>query len=400
MVSEEHPDRQEEGQELVPVDSQDIVPVEVGEPTAPQGISEEEREELGKRAVELVRELSDAEGAKERDLIDDVANVGIQAQRGSATELDLLRLRVRDMLSQEGTGNELARALVDLRMTLNEISPNELSKPGRLGSVVSIVPFVSRIPSKIKVLQKIAIRYAPVSRQIEAIETKLRDGGAILTKDNVELRQLYAQVEEQRVPIQRNAYLGELLMVELQALIDQTDDSLKADRIRNALYDVSIRVQDLRVMDEVYSQFFISIDMTRRNNTRLGQAVDRTLSVSTNVMMVGIAIQTALSRERQVMEANARTREFIGDLIVANASAINRHTQEIGEAYNNPVIAMDKITQAHQELFEAMDTADRLKQEGIATARENIAKLSELSSEIQQRTGALQAADAPKSIEA
>ena len=62
MVSEEHPDRQEEGQELVPVDSQDIVPVEVGEPTAPQGISEEEREELGKRAVELVRELSDAEG--------------------------------------------------------------------------------------------------------------------------------------------------------------------------------------------------------------------------------------------------------------------------------------------------------------------------------------------------
>ena len=104
--------------------------------------------------------------------------------------------------------------------------------------------------------------------------------------------------------------------------------------------------------------------------------------------------------ERQVMEANAKTREFIGDLIVANASAINRHTQEIGEAYNNPVIAMDKITQAHQELFEAMDTADRLKQEGIATARENIAKLSELSSEIQQRTGALQAADAPKSIEA
>ena len=94
------------------------------------------------------------------------------------------------------------------------------------------------------------------------------------------------------------------------------------------------------------------------------------------------------------------TREFIGELIVANASAIRKHTEEIGEAYNNPVIAMDKITQAHQELFEAMDTADRLKQEGISSARENIAKLNELSSEIQQRVGALPAPAELKSIEA
>lgn len=221
-----------------------------------------------------------------------------------------------------------------------------------------------------------------------------------MTRDNVELRQLYEQVEEQRLPVQRNAYLGELLMVELQTLIDQTDDSTRADRLRNALYDVSIRVQDLRVMDEVYSQLFVSIDMTRQNNTRLGQAVERTLSVSMNVLMVGLAIQTALSRERQVMEANAKTREFIGDLIVANASAIRRHTEEIGEAYNNPVIAMDKITQAHQELFDAMDTGDRLKQEGISSARENIAKLNELTSEIQQRVGALPAPTELKSIEA
>ena len=103
----------------------------------------------------------------------------------------------------------------------------------------------------------------------------------MLTKDNVELRLLYEQVERQREPVQRNAYLGELLMVEMQSLINQTDVPLKADRIRNALFDVSSRTQDLRTMDEVYNQFFVSIDMTRQNNTRLGQAVERTLSVST-----------------------------------------------------------------------------------------------------------------------
>ena len=128
--------------------------------------------------------------------------------------------------------------------------------------------------------------------------------------------------------------------------------------------------------------------------------MEQTLSVATKVVTIGLAIQAALVRERQVMEANTRVQHFIGDLIVANATAIRKHTEEIGEVYNNPVIALDKIAQAHQELIDAMDLADRLKQEGIVKARENIAELSRLSEEFQQRVGALHGADGPKSIEA
>ena len=83
-------------------------------------------------------------------------------------------------------------------------------------------------------------------------------------------------------------------------------------------------MQNLRVTDEVYGQFVVGIEMTRRNNTRLGQAIEQTLTVATNVVTVGLAIQSALIRERQVMEANARTREFIGELILANASSIKK----------------------------------------------------------------------------
>ena len=49
-----------------------------------------------------------------------------------------------------------------------------------------------------------------------------------------------------------------------------------------------------------------------------------------------------------------------------------------------------------------MDLADRLKQEGIDAARENIAKLSQLSGDLQQRVSGLreQRVAEPKSIEA
>ena len=46
------------------------------------------------------------------------------------------------------------------------------------------------------------VRYEPVSKQVSMIETRLRDGRAMLTRDNVEMRKLYEQVESQQLPIQ------------------------------------------------------------------------------------------------------------------------------------------------------------------------------------------------------
>jgi uncharacterized protein YaaN involved in tellurite resistance len=238
-------------------------------------------------------------------------------------------------------------------------------------------------------LQKIALRYEPVSRQVTLIETRLREGRTMLVRDNIELRKLYEQVEAQQPVIQRTAYLGELLMVHLNQMLKNTPDAIKREKIRAALHDVMMRVQDLRSMEEVHIQYFVSIEMTRQNNNRLGQAVVRTLTLSTKVITVGLAIQSALIRQKSVMEATKRTREFLGTLITANAASIKTHTKEIGDLYINPVIAMDKITQAHNDLIEAMDTADRLRQEGINVATENIAKLKELSANLMQRASGL-----------
>ncbi len=76
-------------------------------------------------------------------------------------------------------------------------------------------------------------------------------------------------------------------------------------------------------------------------------------------------------------------------MIAANAAAIRQHTEAIGDVYNSPVVAVEKIEQAHNDLIEAMDLADRFKQQGIDAARENIARLSQLSSELQQRSSGL-----------
>jgi uncharacterized protein YaaN involved in tellurite resistance len=97
----------------------------------------------------------------------------------------------------------------------------------------------------------------------------------------------------------------------------------------------------------------------------------------------------ALIHQQNVKEATERTREFLGELIVANAEAIKRHTDEIGDLYNNPVIAIDKVQHAHAELLSALDAASRLREEGIATARQNIGALTKLTEETDRRLQAI-----------
>jgi len=383
---EDNKDLQETSEEKVTVEKSDEL-VKVAEPKPPTGMPGEEVEKIRIQAVELVKKLEESSGSCELEVLDSMANMGLQTQRNAATYLDLLKGRVSTFLSDGGPSRDIANSMRDLRIALDQIDTN-VSPRTIWDRLYNLFPFFGN-KNPVRLLQKIAIRYEPVSRQITIIESRLRDGRTMLVRDNVELRKLYQQLEDQQPAVQRNAYLGELLMRQLAQLLNQTPDAMKRERIRAALHDVSMRVQDLKTMEEVHVQYFVSIEMSRQNNNRLGQSVERTLTLATNVITVGLAIQSALIRQRSVIEATKRTREFLGTLVAANALAIKTHTREIGDLYVNPVIAMDKITQAHNDLIEAMDIADQLRREGIQIANENIAKLTELSSTLMLRSGGL-----------
>ena len=399
MVIEERPEDMEESTKLATTGEQAMVSTGAKEPQPPQGLSQEEEQQLKERALALVEALVNASGSQELELADSISSFGIQSQRSAGTDLELLKGRMGEILSKDGAGAQISKELVNLRITLDQINPHQVGKSGLAGRVVGKMPLFGSTAQR--TLQKIAIRYEPVSKQVAHIETRLQDGRAVLASDNVELRKLYEQVEEQQLPIRKNAYMAELVMQRLSETLERTEETLKKERIRNVLHDVAMRVQDLRTMEEVHIQFFVSIEMTRQNNNRLGQSVERTLALGANVVMVGLALQVALDRERTVMRATQRTREFLGDLILTNAESIKRHTEEIGDVYNSPVIAIEKITQAHNDLIEAMDIADRLKQEGIDSARENIARLTQLSADLEQRShGLRKVAPETASIEA
>jgi uncharacterized protein YaaN involved in tellurite resistance len=364
--------------------------IQIGEATCPTGLTGEEVSGMKEKVKNLVTDLDTAVGSQEMIIMDNLANFGMQTQRAAGGELELLRSQIGDMMVHRDISSGISRDLVDLRLALNEINPQLVSKQDWLHRIFYDLPVLKSVPFARRVLEMIAIRYETVSRQVQVIETRLSEGRRMLVRDNVELRKLYEQIENQMVPVQKNAFCGELIMQELDNRLESITDPLKRAHLQSTLHDVAMRVQDLRTMEEVFSQYFISIDLTRQNNNRLAQAVERTLSLATNIVVVGLAIQTALSRQKRIMDATQKTREFLGNMIADNASAIRQHTQEIGDVYNNPAIALDKIIEAHEQLIDALKMVDQLEKKGSESARQNILRLTKLSTELQQKVLALQ----------
>ena len=375
---------------LIPSEPLEGEIVQIGQATAPAGLSGEEISGLKEQVENLVTDLDTAVGSYEMILMDNLANFGMQTQRAAGGELELLRSHIGDMMVHRDISSGISRDLVNLHLALNEINPQLVSKQDLLHRVFFALPFLKSVPTARRMLEMIAVRYETVSRQVQVIETRLGEGLRMLVRDNIELRKLYEQIENQMVPVQKNAFCGELIMQELDKRLDSSADPLKHAHLQSTLHDVAMRVQDLRTMEEVFNQYFISIDLTRQNNNRLAQAVERTLSLATNIVVVGLAIQTALSRQKRILDATQKTREFLGNMIADNASAIRQHTQEIGDVYDNPAIALDKIIEAHDQLIDALKMVDQLERKGSESARQNILRLTQLSADLQQKVLALQ----------
>jgi uncharacterized protein YaaN involved in tellurite resistance len=353
-----------------------MVPV----PQAPPALPPEALDEIKGKAAAISGEFETK--SQDREFMNGLMNLGSEAQQNAARKLDLLKGKVGNLLNDlDGESAKIPKDLVDLRMLLDKINPHRIEKKGFFSKLLGKVPGVGDR------LKEIAIRYESVQTQIDLIVNSIRDGRDTLIRDNISLEQLYDDVKAQQLAVQKNAYLGELLMAELEKRVAAAQDPVLRQKLEMAMHSIAMRVQDLRTMEQVNMQFFVSIDLTTNNNNLLAQAVDRTLTVTTNVITVGLAIAAALANQKKTMEATRATQEYAGEILASNAAAIRQQTSDIAQMYNNPVLALEKVQKSYDDLIAAMDEVEKVKRQGIETAKKGMAQLSGMSRGLAEKAG-------------
>ena len=354
-------------------------------PKPPTGIDDGSQEQLAGKAEELA--LAVFEDPGDRKLGRRVSALGVREQQKASNEIGLLKTRVGTLLSQiDGEGAEIPKTLVALRHTMDEINPQVLGQPS------GVAKWLGKAPGVGQVLKRIAVKYESVQTQIDQIMNGLRHGKDKLLQDSAELENLYDQVQTAQNGVQQAAYVGELLMERIEQGSAESEDMAQRQKLQTMAHRVSMRVQDLRTMEQVNLQFFASIDMTLQNNDTLCEQIDRTVMVTQSLLTVGLAIQAALANQKQIATAVKQVQDSTAAMLEANAAAIGRQTREIGEMQNDPVIALDRVKNAYESLVSAMDEMEQIRSTGTAKAKAGIAELSRMSAALEPKVDALQAA--------
>lgn len=354
----------------------------------PKGVDEEKISAAEEEAAALALQVASDPG--DRKLMRSLSTIGYEAEDRSNAEIGLLRKRmgaVMDQLSQGGS--DIPKNLMALRTVMDEMNPqiqlDQLTKPS--GWKAALPGFLRKAPVIGDILGQIAIKYQSIQDQIDAIVGGLKRGQDMLLQDTVELETLYEKVRVLEKDVLAATYKGQFLWKTLDEKKAQASDPAEANQLDKAIGKVAVRVQDLKTMEQVFLQFYGSIDLTLDNNDSLSDSIRRTVTVTRNVLEVGLALQVALANQKQVAEAVKATREYTGQMLAANAAALKQQTTDIARLQTDPVLALEHLQSAYNDLMEAMDKTDEIRKEGTEKARQGIEQLDQMSGAMRERLG-------------
>jgi uncharacterized protein YaaN involved in tellurite resistance len=306
-----------------------------------------------------------------------IGGIGDESNKKLVSANDAMSGGVDTLLKGLDGKSPAGEKLLELRSAMDELNPHSLHNSW----------WFSWMPAGIKrkAISRFINKYEPMKNHLNSIFDGLRHGKDQLLELSIELEQQYDEVMTAKKEIESDIYIAEIFIQELEAFEAESDksDALEQQKISSTKNQVMRRIRDLRTKEQAAVQFFISIDQTIQSNTLLDEQFDSALTVGPMVMSNALRIQSGLATQKSVKESVEGFQNALGDMMVQNAEAVNQATQEIGDLYNNPVIALDKMEQGFDQLMSAVSMANKTMEESTVKARESANRLAEMTAALE-----------------
>jgi uncharacterized protein YaaN involved in tellurite resistance len=341
--------------------------------TSPKWASEDNIELMQKRSQELVESTKNNGGPALNRIVGDI---GSSAQKKMASANDLMKGNVNSLLKGLDGKSPAGEKLLELRSTMDQLNPHSLHNAW----------WFSWMPNTIKrkAVSRFVRQYQPMQSHVEAIFDGLRNGKDDLLESNLALEQQYNEIAAAKKEIESEIYIGELFIRQVDAQDAETpaEDIQEKQKFATVKNQAMRRIRDLRTMEQASVQFFVSIDQTIATNSLLDESIDSALTVGPMVMNNALRIQAALAQQETIKDAVQQFQTGLGDMMAQNAGSIEKAAQEVGDLYNNPVIALQKMEEGFDKLMNAVSIANETMSTSTAKARETSDRLADMTAQL------------------
>lgn len=371
---------QEVAQANLPVLSLDL---SVEETKAELALPEPEPgEELRTKAGELATKLVAFDPADEssrgasRTAVD---TMGRDLQRRAAQRSRMLQAPVREMSRGTEDGGPVAKSLVDLRIEVEKLDPNQIDfSPGWFTRMIGMIPGVGTP------LKRYFMKYESSQTVIDAVVNSLEKGGDQLRRDNVTLTEDQKQMRELTFLLTDQSALAQALDEQIQYKLEREilpEDPRRQFIEEELLFSLRQREMDLQQQLAVNQQGVLATELIIRNNRELIRGVDRAIDVTVSALQVAVTVALALAHQKIVLDKIQAINRTTSDLIAGTAERLKTQGTQIHEQAAGTMLDMDSLRSAFADINTALDEISRYRKEALPQMAATILELDELTAE-------------------
>ena len=320
---------------------------------------------LDPRAPEFTAKVRDVSAMGDADIrkASNVANRMLQrpaaalaAAKGSGSDADPQR--------------QVAKTLVDLRRTIEDLDPSQVNATGPR-KLLGLIPFGDAI-------RDYFAKYSSAQSHLDAIIRSLQSGQDELRKDNAAIEGEKANLWESMQRLQEYAVLAGALDGAIEdhvARVEPTDPT-KATQLRSdLLFAVRQKHQDLLTQLAVSAQGYLALDMVRKNNSELIKGVDRATTTTISALRTAVIVAQALANQKLVLDQITALNTTTSNLILATSEMLKQQTGEIHDQAASATVSLDALKASFANVYATMDAIDTFKAQAVTSMGQTVQTL-------------------------
>lgn len=354
----------------------------------PAGDASADLDRLAEEAVGRLLGTGPEDVAKKAEARDNVEALGIELQKKAASQSEMLKRPLADLSRRGEEGGPVARAIIDLKMQVEELDPGKLDlQPGWLSRTLGKLPGVG------SPLKRYFTKFESSQTVIAAIIRSLEQGRDQLARDNVTLLEDQRRMLEMGRQLEEAIRLAQLIDGKLQYRLDrELDPSDPRHKFvaEELLFPLRQRTLDLQQQLAVNQQGVLAMELIMRNNKELIRGVNRSLNVTVGALQTAVTVAMALENQKITLDKMDAINQATSSLIAGTASRLKTQGVEIQKRASGTTLNLDSLKAAFNDLRAATDDLSDFRRKALPQMASAVLELDQLSSRAKQEVEGLE----------
>ncbi len=348
-------------------------------------LSSGDEKNLDGKATEFVEKLlnfSTDDIEQQQAKKNSVEQMGFEIQKRAAKQSEMLRQPVKNLSQKADDGGDVANALINLKVTVEELDPAKFNfEPGwfsrALGQIPGIGTPMKRYFSKFESAQTV----------ISSITSSLENGRDQLLRDNLTLQEDQKQMRETSRKLEQAVKLGQLMDIKIQYKLDREipkEDPKNRFVAEELLFPLRQRIIDLQQQFAVSQQGVIATEIIMRNNKELSRGVNRALNVTVTALETAATVAMALANQKIVLDKVNSVSKTTSDLIAGTAARLKTQGTEIQKQASSSQLDLNSLKSAFADLKIAMEDVSTFRLNALPQMANTILELDKISGDAEK----------------